>query len=721
MLIFGSFRGQRLTLHIPIGQTVHELKEKIKEMLGISGDLYRQDKKVLALNYAGSDLGDSWVFSDLGLLPGTNIKIKLKEEVKPVLYIKCSHSQETLSVYEDMSITQMKMDQIRSIASTKSGLPVGIFRLTTLDGREMFDSQRLEDYGVDIGHTILLENWDGWNEFLNLTVMGFTPQVMSQVGGDEVVARFQMKVALYISSHFGHVGLARCLLKQGCRSDEPTGYHPARTWCKQNGHKDSLKCPVHEAALCGQLVVLKLFVLHDITCLKAKDGNGLEPINLTLRNKIKNCASFLMSKQWSKVSITKTFSVRLGTYTQLRRWCDRAKERAYLRHGVSKSSLKRRSFQSGPLVSHGIFVDGFSRSPMNGRTKASLQKEERDAREQRKTAVLNDESTTTGKADPESYFKALAAVQNFKANQRAPAKFPKRWGKMVENNKAGVRDVSEPSGFSKNTKNTRPYQEPTPTGNFITKSRCDETKLPDISSKSVRMSGSHHSSFSGELAEAVQFNRELSQNANKGAVRLTKSSKNAFFMSSSQPRGSLKTSQIPQSSPDGSGAYKLDARASISSDINGEQQRTWASNVAPSLTSSSDQIEDVVTEDAKKSRKSRPRKRQGRMSSAVLLSKSRSSEGSIPLPLISGEQARRPFFYHRGQREDGLVESTLELVSKYRGDTSRERAIKSLTLANTFSRKPWLDQVRMALSLTSKSLRRSMPSLGEPRVGLTAH
>ncbi|KAK6968209.1 protein ankub1, partial [Biomphalaria glabrata] len=65
---------------------------------------------------------------------------------------------------------------VRSIASMKTGLPIGIFRLVTQDGREMFDGNRLDDYGVDIGHTIMLENWDGWNEYLNLAIMGFTPQ-----------------------------------------------------------------------------------------------------------------------------------------------------------------------------------------------------------------------------------------------------------------------------------------------------------------------------------------------------------------------------------------------------------------------------------------------------------------------------------------------------------------------------------------------------------------
>ena len=46
------------------------------------------------------------------------------------------------------------------------------------------------------------------------------------------MARYQMKVALFIAAHFGHVDLARAMLRQGVKSDDPTGYHPARMWCK---------------------------------------------------------------------------------------------------------------------------------------------------------------------------------------------------------------------------------------------------------------------------------------------------------------------------------------------------------------------------------------------------------------------------------------------------------------------------------------------------------
>lgn len=75
---------------------------------------------------------------------------------------------------------------------------------------------------------------------------------------------------------------------------------------------------------------------------------------------------------------------------------------------------------------------------------------------------------------------------------------------------------------------------------------------------------------------------------------------------------------------------------------------------------------------------------------------------------ISQGKCRRPFFYHQGLREDELVDSALEIVAKHRGDSSHERAVRSMTLANSFSEKPWLGQVRLALNVTSNSLKRSL-------------
>ncbi|KAK6968208.1 protein ankub1, partial [Biomphalaria glabrata] len=498
--------------------------------------------------------------------------------------------------------------------------------------------------------------------------------VIAQLAGDEALVRYQMRVALFIAAHFGHVDLARYLLKLGCRSDEATGYHPSRAWCQEDGHKDSRKCPVHEATLCGQLAVLKLFVYHDITCLKAKDGEGLEPINLALRNKIKHCASFLVSKQWSKINITKTFAVRLGTYALLKAWCQRAKERALLKYGVAKSSLKRRTFYNGALVNHGVLVDGFSKSPMNGRTKAALQKEEKTAKEEQrrqKNFLSEEDLTTLCKEDPENYFRTLIALHNMKTQQKGHVKFPPRLSKLFPMPRSEFSDVANEQGDLK-TNSSRHYNTSISDTNkpkvFLTRSEVG--KLPPISSQRLFNANDQDLKPEGDFSKSKA-----------GMIRLINNSKGAYFQSSSTASSNKLTLQEQnKQTTEAKGAMYLYAGA----------DKHRKSLTAPSVTSGVSFGDD--SEEDSKTRRSRFKKKKERLSDAMLLSKAKSSEGGLPLPLVSNEQARRPFFYHHGQREDELVESTLGLVSKYRGDTSRERAIKSLTLAKTFTGKPWLGQ-----------------------------
>ena len=110
-------------------------------------------------------------------------------------------------------------------------------------------------------------------------------------------------MALYVAAHCGHADLALTLIKTGgVRADEPVGYHPSRQWCQAAvKHIDSEKTPIHESSEAGQLGVLRSFVHLDISNVLARDGNGLTPLNVALRSKQKGCASFLLTKQWSKV------------------------------------------------------------------------------------------------------------------------------------------------------------------------------------------------------------------------------------------------------------------------------------------------------------------------------------------------------------------------------------------------------------------------------------
>ena len=102
MLIFGLHDGERITLDVRVGMRVKEVRQMIQSLLNISVDQNRHDKKVLVLSWAGADLRDPWVFSDLGIVPGSTVRVHLKEEVKAVLFIHCSHSQVSPSAWSSL-------------------------------------------------------------------------------------------------------------------------------------------------------------------------------------------------------------------------------------------------------------------------------------------------------------------------------------------------------------------------------------------------------------------------------------------------------------------------------------------------------------------------------------------------------------------------------------------------------------------------------------------
>ena len=124
-------------------------------------------------------------------------------------------NDDMVSLFDKINFNTLPMSDFRARISRKIGLPVGVFRLMSEAGVEMFDCHTLYDYGVGLGSTIRLDTWDGWNDFLNLAVMGFSSHVMASLMAEDVVAKYQMKVAMYMAAHFGHVDLAVSL--QRCK------------------------------------------------------------------------------------------------------------------------------------------------------------------------------------------------------------------------------------------------------------------------------------------------------------------------------------------------------------------------------------------------------------------------------------------------------------------------------------------------------------------------
>ena len=157
------------------------------------------------------------------------------------------------------------------------------------------------------------------------------------------------------------------------------------------------------------------------------------------------------------------------------------------------------------------------------------------------------------------------------------------------------------------------------------------------------------------------------------------------------------------------------AAAAAAKDAQGQAAgRTTTTGAAAAADATAPLTSKVPADDGGAAATNKKKKRRGRVTSALLLSKAKSSEGAIPLPLISTEQDRRPFFYYNGKRGEAVIDPTISTWSKHShsaGSTPRERAIRSLSVANTFKEKPWLGQVRIALRIASNPTKRSVRRL----------
>ncbi|VEL20119.1 unnamed protein product [Protopolystoma xenopodis] len=72
-----------------------------------------------------------------------------------------------------------------------------------------------------------------------------------------------------------------------------------------------------------------------------RDGEGLLPLNIALRQHIKPCASFLLAKQWCRVPY-KQSSLSLLIFASLRNWADIARDRVQAASALAMGLQRRR-------------------------------------------------------------------------------------------------------------------------------------------------------------------------------------------------------------------------------------------------------------------------------------------------------------------------------------------------------------------------------------------
>ncbi|KAL9980084.1 hypothetical protein ACROYT_G008627 [Oculina patagonica] len=377
MRVFVLFGGTRHLLDVEVGQTVSDIKNILRKKLDLD-TVQSEDGEndmLMEINYAGSNMDDDWIFTDISIPPGATLRCELQENVKTYLNVICSHSNETLRFTEWFDVWETKVGVLKTMITEKTGLHVSVFRLVSADGKEMYDCHPLKKYSIDYGDTVRLETWNGWGAFLQSATLGqLTPTMkhMVSIHDDPLVFKYQLRVALFIAAHFNYTQLATQLIKSGARCDEPVGEHPVREWCNKEVHPDHLKTPVHEAAQHGSLNCLQKFVHHNYACILAKDGNGLTPCNIARRYKKTECFKLLIAEQFRSRS---TSGLTLGIYWRVRKWCERARDRAVVFHKHSPNPLllamENRTYRNA-VVGQKVQVDGFGENMQTGTSKIQL-------------------------------------------------------------------------------------------------------------------------------------------------------------------------------------------------------------------------------------------------------------------------------------------------------------------------------------------------------------
>ena len=377
MRVFVLFGGNRYLLDVELGQTVSDIKGILRKKLDLD-TVQSEDGEndmLMAIKYAGSSLEDDWVFTDISIPPGATLRCELQENVKTYLSVACSYSNETLRFTEWFDVWETKVGELKTMITEKTGLHVSVFRLVSAEGKEMYDCHPMKKYFIDYGDTVRLETWNGWSEFLRSATLGqLTPTMkhMVSVHEDPLVSRYQLRVALFIAAHFNYSQLATQLIKSGARCDEPVGEHPVREWCNKDVHPDHFKTPVHEAAQHGSLNCLQKFVHHNYACILAKDGYGLTPCNIARRYKRTECFKLLIAEQFRSRS---TSGLTLGIYWRVRKWCERARDRAIMFHKHSPNPLllamENRAYRNA-VVGQKVQVDGFGENMQTGTSKMQL-------------------------------------------------------------------------------------------------------------------------------------------------------------------------------------------------------------------------------------------------------------------------------------------------------------------------------------------------------------
>ena len=417
-----QYGHKRSVVEIGDSDTVGNLKGLLRDQYSLnlksSGD---SEDVILKIVYAGSQLQDDWIISDIGIFPGSVLQCFLESRDKIYLRAYASFSKRTYDFTTPLSVDETTIEDLKGMVQDISGIPVSMMRLSKApSGLEMYDGKTLNDYDVMIGDTINIDIWDGMGDFLLSVFAGDVTSTMNSLVDavdDPTLHQYQLRVALFIASFHGYLQLVSQLLKSGARCDDPVGVHPARSWCKSSlPHPLSLQTPTHAAAQNGKVTCLRLFIHHNPACILPRDGHGSTPTGVARKYGQKECFKLLVAEQFRA---QKYCGLNLSMYAKVRKWCDRARDRvAYYKLDPNFPVLLATSDKTGrsAVVGSLIQMNGFGNNIQSSASK--LDKGKINTKSQwlwpRRDEVSSFVKAIDEKKLPKKPYRTLPSLRSFK-------------------------------------------------------------------------------------------------------------------------------------------------------------------------------------------------------------------------------------------------------------------------------------------------------------------
>ncbi|XP_078485407.1 protein ANKUB1-like [Ciona intestinalis] len=634
---------------------VRDLKDQIEKNLLVQTIDDKRMGKFLEMKFGGAALNDDWVVQDLGLVSGSVLKCAMKIVDKPKLNVYLGYNKDTLHIMDDIDPITTTIGSIRSLLSSTLGIPVSAFNLSVnsrnsnpnnkMSKRELFDRNTMDYYGLEIGSTIILDLWDGWNELILAAISGHENVVSQYLSWDRPVRNFQQRTALYIASHRGYMGLATAMMKRGAKAHEPVGTYPGRKWCLESEHVETKKCPVHVASEKGHLPLLRLFIKISPLCFVVIDHEDRTPIQIVLRKRHRECFEYLIVRQWGRKT-GKDISLPVIVYCRLLQWCERARANNLLMNGVNTSTYKGKPAKSGALVGSEVLVDGFSNKPANSIPFSEIPK----------PAI-----------SPEKLLPALSLA--------------KRRLRAIRQRRSSTRSIRISSSVSS----------------------CNGSRKQDVTSTSLSRATSVSSIKGGHERELMSSgNLRRRGNGLKSCI----SKKCVSSESAANAENDSNTDSIFRKLPAisrGEGDRLLqhrDSRITFKpSGIDRQRNSTVSGGSVDSLLASQSDFNRKLPLPAVKKRL------------PTLRENTNQDRGDqrIPLPPKSLECRLRPFFYWSPYEEvSNPVAETLNRYESYRGAPARQHAVECVAVTSAFTERPWLQQIRMAVRLTRREVKKNI-------------